>query len=193
MMMRIRKNRAAALIVALCLLFTAAVVWAGRDLRTNTDTVVTVGPFYDVLGLAIETGLTIANERITATVDHNNGTAVVLVLDNLTASTSGTANDLNYVTGNDAGLMQIELAAANVNYLVRFFLTITDSAATNHIPVFHEFNIISAAEWDRKYGSTLQAVNVTHVNGTAQTGGSLAPTVEQIDAELSEKHGPGPW
>jgi hypothetical protein len=118
-----------------------------RFLRQNTATIVTVGPFYDKTdGVTIETGLTITNEKISATVDLNDGSAPTLVLDNVTGATSGTSNDLNYITNCDAGLMQLELAAANVNYVGRFFLTITDAA--NHVPVFHEFTILPANVYD---------------------------------------------
>ena len=47
-----------------------------RYLRTNTATIVTVGPFYDKTdGVTIETGLTITNERISFVVDLNDGSA----------------------------------------------------------------------------------------------------------------------
>ena len=61
-----------------------------RYLRTNTATIVTVGPFYDKTdGVTIETGLTITNERISFVVDLNDGSAPTLVLDNITGATSG--------------------------------------------------------------------------------------------------------
>ena len=67
-----------------------------RYRRTNTATIVTVGPFYDKTdGVTIETGLTITNERITFVVDANDGGAPTLVLDNVPGATSGTSNDLN--------------------------------------------------------------------------------------------------
>ena len=76
-----------------------------RFLKTNTATIVTVGPFYDKTdGVVIETALTIANERISATVDLNDGSAPTLVLDNVMGATSGTDNDLNYIANCDAGL-----------------------------------------------------------------------------------------
>ena len=85
-----------------------------RFLRTNTAVIITVGPFYDKGdGVTIETGLTITNERITLTADTDAGSAPTNILDNVTGATSGTSNDLNYITGNDAGMMQLELAAAD--------------------------------------------------------------------------------
>ena len=118
-----------------------------RYLRTNTDVIVTVGPFYDKTdGVTIETALTITNERITLTADTDDGSAPTNILDNVTGATSGTANDLNYITGNDAGMMQLELAAANVNRLGRMTLSITDAA--NHLPVVHEFMVLPAVVYD---------------------------------------------
>lgn len=128
-----------------------------RYLRTNTAVIVTVGPFYDKTdGVTIETGLTITNERITLTADTDAGSAPTNILDNIAGATSGTANDLNYITGNDAGMMQIELAAADVNRLGRMFLSITDAA--NHVPVFHEFMVMNAALYDAFYASSGGAI-----------------------------------
>lgn len=118
-----------------------------RFLRYNTATIVTVGPFLDKTdGVTLETGLTITNERISFTVDLNDGSAPTLVLDNVTGATSGTSNDLNYITNCDAALMQLELSAANTSYYGRAMLTITDAA--NHCPVFHEFTILPQLVYD---------------------------------------------
>ena len=138
-----------------------------RYLKTNTATIVTVGPFYDKTdGVTIETGLTITNERITFVVDNNDGSAPTLVLDNVTGATSGTSNDLNYIANCDAGLMQLELAAANVNYLGRAFLTVTDAA--NHVPVFHEFMILPAMVFDSLIaGTDVMDASMTQILGTA--------------------------
>jgi hypothetical protein len=51
-----------------------------------------------------------------------------------------------HVTGDDAGFYDLELAAANVNYLGRAMLAITDAAV--HCPVFHEFMILPANVYD---------------------------------------------
>ncbi|MGH7186130.1 MAG: hypothetical protein ACREIB_07640, partial [Pseudomonadota bacterium] len=138
-----------------------------RFLRTNTAVIVTVGPFYDKTdGVTIETALTISNERITLTADTDAGSAPTNILDNVTGATSGTANDLNYITGNDAGMMQLELAAADVNRLGRMFLSITDAA--NHVPVFHEFMVLPAVIYDWFIlGTDLADVSVTQILGSA--------------------------
>lgn len=147
-----------------------------RYLRSNTAVIVTVGPFYDKTdGVTIETALTITNERITLTADTDAGSAPTNILDNVTGATSGTANDLNYITGNDAGMMQLELAAADVNRVGRMFLSITDAA--NHVPVFHEFFVLPQAIFDWLTGVIVPLpVNVTTWLGTA----AATPTVAGV-------------
>ena len=139
-----------------------------RFLRKNTAVIITVGPFYDKTdGVTIETALTITNERITLTADTDDGSAPTNILDNIAGATSATANDLNYITGNDAGMMQLELAAANVNRLGRMFLSITDAA--NHVPVFHEFMVVNAALYDAFFATTGGAIP----NAAADAAGGL--------------------
>ena len=114
-------------------------------------------------------------------VDNNDGSAPTLVLDNLTGATSATDNDLNYITNCDAGLMQLELTAANTNHAgKRAMLTITD--ATNHVPVFHEFMILVANVYDALIGTDylqvdsvqIEGADATDTIGIAQTGDSFA-------------------
>lgn len=138
-----------------------------RFLRSNTAVIITVGPFYDKTdGVTIKTALTITNERITLTADTDAGSAPTNILDNVTGATSGTSNDLNYITGNDAGLMQMELAAADVNRVGRMFLSITDAA--NHVPVFHELFVLPQAIFDWITGAIIPLpANVTQLLGTA--------------------------
>jgi len=147
-----------------------------RFLRTNTAVIVTVGPFYDKTdGVTIEGALTITNERITLTADTDAGSAPTLILDNITGATAATANDLNYITNTDAGLMQLELAAADTNRLGRMFLTITDAA--NHVPVFHEFMVLPAMIYDAFIlGTDVLDASVTQWLGTA----AATPTVAGV-------------
>lgn len=147
-----------------------------RFLRQNTAAIITVGPFYDKTdGVTIETALTITNERITLISDTDGGSAPTIILDNITGATAATANDLNYITNNDAGLMQLELSAANVDRLGRIFLTITDAA--NHCPVWHEFFILPQAIYDWLIGTIVPLPsNVTQWLGTA----AATPTVAGV-------------
>jgi hypothetical protein len=170
-------------------------------LRQNTAVIVTVGPFYDKTdGVTIETALTITNERITLTADTDAGSAPTNILDNVTGATSGTSNDLNYITGNDAGMMQLELAAADTNRVGRMLLSITDAA--NHVPVFQEFFVLPQAIFDWLTGvivplpanvttwlgtaaatptvAGVPEVDITHVGGSTTNVAALATNVDAI-------------
>lgn len=146
-----------------------------RFLRTNTAIRLTVGPFFDKTdGITPETALTVTNCKLTFMVDDGN--VPTLVLDtNPTAS--GGANDMVHVTGDDAGFYDLELAAANVNYLGRAMLALTDAA--NHCPVFHEFMILPAVVYDSMVlGTDLFDVSVTQFAGSAITSSSGIPEVK---------------
>lgn len=137
-----------------------------RYLRTNTDTRVTVGPFLQLDktdGITPEVALTVTSEKLTFIVDTND--VPTLILD--TAPTaSGGANDMVHITGDDSGFYDLELAAANVNYLGRAMLSLNDVAT--HLPVFHEFMIISAVIYDALIlGTDLFDVSMTQILGTA--------------------------
>ena len=115
-----------------------------RYLRTNTATRITVGPFLDKTdGITPEVALTVTNEKLTLMVDDAG--VPTLILDTA-PSASGGANDMVHVTNDDAGFYDLELAVANVNYLGRAMLALTDAA--NHCPVFHEFMILPAVVYD---------------------------------------------
>jgi hypothetical protein len=147
-----------------------------REIKTNTAIIVTVGPFLSITdGVTLQNSLTITNEKISFVVDLDNGNAPTLVLDNITGAASGTSNDLNYITNCDAALMQIELAAANVNYLGRARLTITDAA--HHMPVWEDFEIVSAQYFDAKYGTGNFSADAKAIGGTTQTGRDLGASV----------------
>lgn len=133
-------------------------------LRTNTATRITVGPFLDKTdGITPEVALTVTNCKLTFVVDD--GGVPTLVLD-VAPTASGGSNDMIHITNDDAGFYDLELAAANVNYLGRARLAITDAA--NHCPVFCEFMILPAVVYDAMIlGTDLLDVNMTQILGTA--------------------------
>lgn len=134
-------------------------------LRSNTATRVTVGPFLDKTdGITPEVALTVTSCKLTFVVDD--GGVPTLVLD--TAPTaSGGANDMVHITGDDSGYYDLELAAANVNYVGRAKLSINDVAV--HCPVFHEFTILPGDVYDSMFASTGKAVDKGIIDqGTAQ-------------------------
>lgn len=135
-----------------------------RFLRTNTAIRITVGPFLDKTdGITPETALTATNEHLTLMVDDAN--VPTLVLD-ANATASGGNNDFVHVTGDDAGFYDLELTAANLNYLGRAMLSI--NYVTDHCPVFHEFMILPAVIYDAMVlGTDLFDVSMTQILGTA--------------------------
>lgn len=132
-----------------------------RFLKTNTATRVTVGPFYDVTdAVTPEVALTVTNEKLTFVVDYT--IVPTLILD--TAPTaSGGDNDMVHISGDDSGFYSLELTAANTNYVGRAMLSLTD--ATNHLPVFHEFMILSAQAYDAMCGTGYFNADVLAISG----------------------------
>ena len=137
-----------------------------RFLRTNTAVRLTVGPFMDKTdGVTPETSLTVTSCKLTLMVDDGN--VPTLVLD-AAATGSGGNNDMVHVTNDDAGFYDLELTAANLNYLGRAMLSITD--ATTHCPVFHEFMILPAMVYDSLVlGTDVLQADVTQLAGVAQS------------------------
>jgi hypothetical protein len=121
-----------------------------RFLKTNTATRITVGPFFDKTdGITPETSLTVTSCKLTLMVDD--GGVPTLVID-AAPTASGGDNDMVHVTNDDAGFYGLELTAAQLNYVGRAMLAITDAAT--HCPVFHEFMILPAKVFDSLVGGT---------------------------------------
>ncbi len=132
-----------------------------RYLRTNTATRVTVGPFLDKGdGITPEVALTATNEHLTLMVDDAG--VPTLVLD-ANATASGGNNDMVHVTNDDAGFYDLELTAAQTNYVGRAMLSI--NYVTDHLPVFHEFMIMSAQAYDAMFGTGNFSADVIAISG----------------------------
>ena len=140
-------------------------------LRTNTATRITVGPFLDKTdGVTPEVALTVTSEKLTFIVDTVG--VPTLILD-VAPTASGGANDMVHITGDDAGYYDLELAAADVNYLGRAKLALTDAAT--HCPVFQEFTILPAQVYDSLIlGSDLLDANATQWAGAATATDDVA-------------------
>ena len=143
-----------------------------HELKTNTACIIAVGPFLDKTdGVTLKNSLTISNEKITLIAITDDGNAPTLILDNITGATSGTDNDLNYISNQDAGMMQIELSAANLNRYGKMILIITDAA--NHVPVFEYIQVVSAQYWDAKYGTGNFSADAKAISGDATAADNL--------------------
>lgn len=155
-----------------------------RFLRTNTATRVTVGPFLDKTdGITPKTALTVTACKLTFVCDTA-GVPTLILDTNPTAS--GGANDMIHISGDDAGFYDLELAAADVNYLGRAMLSLTDAA--NHCPVFHEFMILPAMMYDSiVLGTDRLDTNVTHIADTSQTARDIGASVLVASGQFAVK------
>lgn len=151
-----------------------------RYLRTNTAVRLTVGPFLDKTdGITPETSLSTSDCHVTLMVDDANVPTLVVDAD---ATASGGNNDMVHVTNDDAGFYDLELTAANLNYLGRAILAITNVAV--HCPVFHEFMILPAMVYDSfVLGTDVMQADVTQLLGTAWLAPGTAGTPD-VNAKL---------
>ena len=137
-----------------------------RYLKQNTATIVTIGPFIDILGLALEDAIAEgADEKITFIVDGNAGGAPTVVLD-MVATNASADNDVTDL--GTSGYYGLELTAANTNYVGRAVLSISNAAV--HLPVFHEFMILPANVFDALIGVDALYVDVQEINSAEVTG-----------------------
>jgi len=137
-----------------------------RILRENTATRITVGPFYDVTdGITPEIALTVTGIHLTLSVDDVG--VPILALDAAATASAG-SNDMIHISSDIAGFYDLELTAANTNYTGRAMLSLHDTS--EHLPVFHEFQIVSANAYDSLFtdGDVLD-VSVIQWLGTAVT------------------------
>jgi hypothetical protein len=117
-----------------------------RFLKTNTAVRITVGPFLDHAdGLTPLDAMTVTDIACILTQDSDDNDAVAH--QHLTLSASAGDNDI--VTAGGGGLWDLELTAANVNFLGRAMLCFTD--ADQICPVFHEFTVLAANVYDSLY------------------------------------------
>ena len=155
-----------------------------RFLRQNTACRVTVGPFLDKGdGITPETALTVTGEKLTFMVDDGN--VPTLVLDTAPTASAGN-NDMAHVTNDDAGFYDLELTAANTNYVGRAMISLNDVAT--HCPVFHEFMILPQKVYDSLIlGTDNIEADAVQLLGTAWTAPATAGlpdcNVKQISAD----------
>lgn len=151
-----------------------------RLLRANTAQRVAVGPVYSVVdSVTPKTALApVTGVKLSMVVDVAG--VPTLVLD-ANATASGGSNDLTHVTNDDAGIWDLELAAADVSQTGRALLSVSDLSQI--APVFHEFMIVPAAVYDWWIGTAATLdVNTTKVAGTVQTAGDVAALLATITA-----------
>jgi hypothetical protein len=137
-----------------------------RFLKQNTATRVTVGPFLDSTDAKTpEIALTVTGCLLTFVVDT--GGVPTLVID-AAPTASGGDNDMVHITSDAAGYYDLELTAAQTNYVGRASLCINDDDV--HLPVFHEFMLVPANVYDSFFGTDLLWVDTQEINSAEVTG-----------------------
>ena len=145
-------------------------------LKTNTATRIPVGPLVDPGDFkTAETGLTVTGLSVQIYQTKNDGTAVVRT--QITPSASGGDNDMALVASSTDGMYDLELTAAQLNWLGNGRITFYD--VDGFIVHWIDIQVVSAAYFDWMFGSTIPDVNVTKVNGTSQTAKDLGASITQ--------------
>lgn len=144
------------------------------ELKTNTATRIAVGPLVDPTdGKTAETALTVTGLAVEIFQIKNDGSAVVRSAFAPTAS--GGNNDMVHITDDTTGMYDLELTAAQLNFLgnARIAFYDVDGFLVHWIDVL----IVSAAYFDWKYGATVPDVNASKIGGTTQTGRDIGASV----------------
>jgi hypothetical protein len=127
---------------------------------------VTVGPFLDQADAKTpELALTVTGCLLTFVVDDAG--VPTLVID-AAPTASGGNNDMVHISSDAAGYYDLELTAAQTNYVGRAVLCINDDDV--HLPVFHEFMIVPANVYDSFFGTDLLWVDTQEINGAEVIG-----------------------
>lgn len=159
-----------------------------RYLRTNTAVRISVGPFLSCTdGVTPQTALTVTNSTAELFYDKDEGSAVTRTA--LTLTASGGTNDMVHVTDDTAGMYDLELTAAQVNFLGRAKLIIFDTDV--HLTVIEEFEVISQSWYDAMFGTGAisSAVAIGGIASTAFAAGAIdsAATNDNFIAEIWAK------
>lgn len=132
------------------------------ELKTNTAVRIAVGPLVDPTdGKTAETALTVTGMTVDILQMDNDGTAVNRTSFSPTAS--GGNNDMVHITNDAVGMYDLELTASQLNFLGNARLVFYD--LDGFLVHWIDIQVVSAAYFDWKYGTTLPNVNVTQISG----------------------------
>lgn len=132
------------------------------ELKTNTAYRIAVGPLVDPTdGKTAETALTVTGMTVDILQMDNDGTAVNRTSFSPTAS--GGNNDMIHVSSDAVGMYDLELTAAQLNFLGNARLVFYD--VDGFLVHWIDIQVVSAAYFEWKYGTTIPNVNVTQISG----------------------------
>lgn len=155
------------------------------ELKTNTAVRIAVGPLVDPTdGKTAETALTVTALSVQLYKIANDGGAVVRV--QFTPTASGGTNDMVLVTSSTDGMYDLELTAAQLNWLGNGRISFYD--VDGFLVHYFDIHVVSANYWDNKYGATIEQVDVRQLLGTAWlepgTAGTPDVNAKQIGATV---------
>jgi len=144
-----------------------------HELKTNTAVRIPVGPLLDPAD-GITALLAVDVTALSAQLYQvkNDGSAVVRAA--FVPTVGGGDNDMIHVPNDTAGVYDLELTAAQVNFLGNGKLALYD--VDGFVVYSVDFKVVSAAYFDWKFGTTIPLVNVQKINNVTLTGdGSSVP------------------
>ncbi len=155
------------------------------ELKTNTAVRIAVGPLVDPTdGKTAETALTVTDLSVQIYQIKTDGSAVVRT--QFTPTASGGNNDMVHVTNDTVGEYDLELTAAQLNWLGTGRICFYD--VDGFLVHWIDIQIVSAAYFDWKYGTTMPDVNAAKIGNTTQTARDIGANV---DAAVSSRSAAG--
>ena len=131
-------------------------------LKTNTAVRISVGPLVDPTdGKTAETALTVTGLSMQLYQIKNDGSAVVRT--QVTPTASSGDNDMALVTSSTDGMYDLEITAAQLNWLGNGRITFYD--VDGFLVHWIDIQVVSAAYFNWIYGTTIPNVNTTQISG----------------------------
>lgn len=131
------------------------------ELKTNTAARIVVGPAVDPDDLLAKLSLDVTDISVQICRMAQDGSAVILSA--FTPTASGGDNDMVHISGDTAGMYDLELTASQLNFLgpARIILYDEDKFIIHWVDIL----VLSAAYYDWKYGSTIPEVDLVLIDG----------------------------
>ena len=140
------------------------------ELKTNTAVRIAVGPLVDPGdGKTAETALDVTAMSVQLYRIKTDGSAVVRT--QFAPTASGGNNDMALVTSSTDGMYDLELTAAQLNWLGNGRISFYD--VDGFLVHWIDIQVVSAAFFNWKYGTTIPNVNVTQISGDSVAADNL--------------------
>lgn len=149
------------------------------ELKTNTATRIPVGPLVDPTdGITAEVALDVTDLSVQIYRIKTDGTAVVRT--QFAPTASGGDNDMALVASSTDGVYDLELTAAQLNFLGNARISVYD--VDGFLAHYFDVQVVSANYFDNKYGSTVENVAVSDKTGFSLSASGIdAVHDEEVD------------